>query len=1192
MRSMAVFACLGFALAVRSATGALAVTEPAVGVVAETVEPYGAGALAGIEAGDVITACAQAERGWPIVSPFDLTDCEWELAPRGRVSLTVIRDQATRTVEIEQGSWDVRARPLLPAAWVERLATARSSLTVGGAGGDLWAALGRDLESAGRVADAVWLVLAHIDALQEAGEHATAEREIADLLDHDPVLRQPRLTLAAHEAERLLLRATAAPIDRHVTNAEALVAAADHLTARPLLGPRMRYRLALAQHYAGQGDAARATVTGALDRLDKAAPGSNPLRGMLLAAVGAIELGERRLDAAEAATEAAIGMLEQARPDDDYLAWALGNWGILQARRKANEAAIVFYERQAAIYDRRGRSAQASTTRVNAALAADRLGDFPRADALLERAMHGIDDDGLQAATVLGNRAYLHLSWGRLASAAPYAERSHTLLEAFDGEDAGLARSHARLGHIARYRGDLETAEEHYTAALSIYRERNDERGMRLHRNNLGNLARQRKDYATALAFYRQSAGDATLPEVMDGRVLSNIGRTLLLQGRPDEARPYLERALAIKREDAAETLDVAASLMLLGDLERSGARWDVARTLYGQALEMHGRLVRGRPAEAENQIRLATLEHESGALERAAPLLGAAVETLQRRAPGTDLEADALYHLGRVRLQQGDRDTARSLLKRAVEALDVQWQRLGGAPASRLAWMHDHADVYRTYLGLLVEDGRPVAAFDVLQRYRARALRSLYGGRRLDLPRTAQAQEIQNQLIDLAHERETRLAQLADAEEVAEGDASLARLTAERVPLLAALRREAPRLAAVDDPAARSADDVAAALDDDEVLVSYVVGRDRTFAFALSGRGGAALRVAELDVGQRRLRSEVESLREDIVRRDPAQLVSLHRKAAELYDLLLAPLTPAITGARRLTIAPDGPLHRLPFAVLRHDDRYLVEAQSLRITPSATALVLNDASPVSGHGALAFGDPLYGDGKSETDAGGASATGSRRTRPLRPLPATRTEVEAIRQALPPPVEVVVGAAATEERAKAIGDRRYVHFASHAIIDERSPLDSALALAGPKPGQGGENGLLYAWEVLEQLRIDASLVTLSACETALGEENAAAGILGFVWAFRTAGARSVVASLWPVEDQSTGALMASFYRALAAGRDKDEALRQAQLAELRNPRPIASDAERGIGGLTASPRGVESHPFYWAAFQLYGATDP
>jgi CHAT domain-containing protein len=126
-----------------------------------------------------------------------------------------------------------------------------------------------------------------------------------------------------------------------------------------------------------------------------------------------------------------------------------------------------------------------------------------------------------------------------------------------------------------------------------------------------------------------------------------------------------------------------------------------------------------------------------------------------------------------------------------------------------------------------------------------------------------------------------------------------------------------------------------------------------------------------------------------------------------------------------------------------------------------------------------------------------------------------------------------------------------------------------LALTIPeRPAEGQANGLLQAWEIFEQMRIDADLVTLSACETGLGKELGGEGLVGLTRAFQYAGARTVLASLWSVGDESTATLMTRFYGQWKAGKTKDEALRAAQLEMIRARQ--------------------SSHPFQGAAFQLAG----
>jgi len=123
-------------------------------------------------------------------------------------------------------------------------------------------------------------------------------------------------------------------------------------------------------------------------------------------------------------------------------------------------------------------------------------------------------------------------------------------------------------------------------------------------------------------------------------------------------------------------------------------------------------------------------------------------------------------------------------------------------------------------------------------------------------------------------------------------------------------------------------------------------------------------------------------------------------------------------------------------------------------------------------------------------------------------------------------------------------------------------------LTPARPGEGTGNGLLQAWEILERIRIDAELVTLSACESGRGRDMGGEGLIGLSRAFQHAGASSVLASLWAVSDRSTAEWMHHFYAALQRGMPRDEALRAAQ-AEMRSQPAYA-------------------HPFHWAAFQLSG----
>jgi hypothetical protein len=256
----------------------------------------------------------------------------------------------------------------------------------------------------------------------------------------------------------------------------------------------------------------------------------------------------------------------------------------------------------------------------------------------------------------------------------------------------------------------------------------------------------------------------------------------------------------------------------------------------------------------------------------------------------------------------------------------------------------------------------------------------------------------------------------------------------------------------------------------------------------------------------------------------------------------------------------------------------------------------------------------------------------STRGEPAKPLPGSRREVEALAGLFPRDrTTVLLGSEASEQRldelaaAGRLKDVRLLHLATHGKIDPASAHHSALLLAADRlpdeAEQVKQNKKVYTGELKVQAlatwKLDADLVTLSACETGLGQKTAGDGFLGFTHMLLKAGARSLVVSLWEVDDASTALLMTRFYENLL-GKRKDlagplgraEALRQAQrwLRELRRPEAEAL-AEQLNGGLLRGTMGPEkpvapgarpvgqpgdrsfAHPYYWAAFILLGDPD-
>jgi len=343
--------------------------------------------------------------------------------------------------------------------------------------------------------------------------------------------------------------------------------------------------------------------------------------------------------------------------------------------------------------------------------------------------------------------------------------------------------------------------------------------------------------------------------------------------------------------------------------------------------------------------------------------------------------------------------------------------------------------------------------------------------------------------------------------------------------------------------------------LDADTVLIEYLLGEKRSMAWAITRDrvdvavlpGRAALQ-ALVEPERRALSMPVTTLTASASVRDA------QARERKLYDALIAPLEPALNGAKRLLIVPDGPLVYVQFDSLRtpRAGGYLVERFAITYVQSAAAhLALrrdSDSRASAVQTFVAFGDPVYDRVVARSSSSGTRADWS-------PIPGSRAEVLGIGRRYPADVRTMhLGADATESAVKRenLAAYRYVHFAVHGFADEADPAKSGLAL-GRERG-AGEDGMLRMDEIA-RLQLNADLVTLSACRTAGGKLLGGEGLLSLSRAFFYAGARHVVATLWNVNDRSTAQLMVSFYEQLDKGLSVSDALRQAKLQMLHGSHP-------------------------------------
>jgi tetratricopeptide (TPR) repeat protein len=335
--------------------------------------------------------------------------------------------------------------------------------------------------------------------------------------------------------------------------------------------------------------------------------------------------------------------------------------------------------------------------------------------------------------------------------------------------------------------------------------------------------------------------------------------------------------------------------------------------------------------------------------------------------------------------------------------------------------------------------------------------------------------------------------------------------------------------------------------LDSDTLLVEYFIARGEVLAFSVTRED---IQVHRSLITLSQLTRFLSLLRLNLHRLSPALLArgdpldsewaNLQGLFGRLYAALVLPLADRLASFEHLIVVPHGPLHYLPFHALCDGQGYLLERCEISYLPNSSLLRLQRGPGANGHDALS------------ALVVGCSLNGA--------LPHTLSEARQVTKRLQGTSLLEGEATRTNLEAQA-GTARVIHLATHGEFRPEAPLFSTLYLS---------DGPLTATDVFN-LELNASLVTLSACQTGTSAIGGGDELVGFSRAFLYAGAASLLLSLWRVEDQATAQLMDRFYQALLDGQSKPSALRQAQLALLR-----------GDEGYRYS------HPFFWSPFVLIG----
>lgn len=519
----------------------------------------------------------------------------------------------------------------------------------------------------------------------------------------------------------------------------------------------------------------------------------------------------------------------------------------------------------------------------------------------------------------------------------------------------------------------------------------------------------------------------------------------------------------------------------------------------------------------------------ELGALDEAKRIL----DTILRNARIADhgeLYWLALFERGLVGERQGNLDEGISYYARAVGVIEQQRATIS-TEANKIGFVGDKQAVYGRLIAALVGQGRAAEAFDYVERSKSRTLVDMLASKKDFATRDPARIKLALAQFDAADLNAHVEGGGIRSEEKAAGTRNL---QAARQ----ALQSAAPELSTLVTVSSVPPAELDSLVGADETLIEYYYQGKDLYVFILERERLLAVR---LDATE--LAAEVQGLREALGKTESS---AWQEDARHLYQRLWKPIEKLIAKRNAIVVA-HGALHYLPFAALQDNEgKFLIDQYSLRFLPSAS--VLKYLRPVMAQKKdarlLALGNPDLGD-------------------PGLNLAFAESEAKLV-ASLYSASRVLLRRDASESNFKKAGSAfSRIHFASHGKFRADEPLMSGLYLAK----DADNDGVLTVGE-LYSMDLDADLVTLSACETGLGKIASGDDVVGLARGFLYAGSRSIVASLWSVDDRATATLMRAFYGNLVS-MSKREALRQAQI-EVRATFP---------------------HPFFWAAFQLAGRAE-
>jgi CHAT domain-containing protein/tetratricopeptide (TPR) repeat protein len=830
-------------------------------------------------------------------------------------------------------------------------------------------------------------------------------------------------------------------------------------------------------------------------------------------------------------------------------------------------------------------------------------------------------------------QANMHLFLGNTAGSLGQPQKAvaeiRTALKLFRevSNKAGEGRALIASGLSSSLKRDEDGAIVLHRDALEIFQGIGDRHSEAIALTALGQAYENLSEYSISLDNYQkalnlfQKVGALDLASV----AMCKVGAVYRLAANLDQALSHYQRCIDMSRAagklrtEAIALEEVGTIYAAQGQLEQTQRQYQKLQSFYERLGDIRGQ-ASALNSKGDSFLLIGQRERALAAYSRALPL--------SEEAGDTGVIVSTLYNLARVYRDLGLLEPALAHIDRSLKIVEDVRRNVGSPDirASYFSGMHKHYDLRIDILMQLdraqPDKGFAIAAFLTSENARARSLLDLLAETRADL-RRAVAPEMLNrerELQGLLRAQAEYLMELSirgrDYREMAEVTAEIDRLRSDYLELQSHLNDQNQQRLAIADSASLTLEQVQKELRPDTMLLEFALGDVRSYVWVVTHD---SFRGYELPAGKVLQDEATEVYKLLTARQDLAKLKaddyttkveaadSLYlEQAAKLSEKLLGQLAEQLAKSKRLVIVTEGPLQYISFEGLpippqlrerldlrAEDVGFLIATHEIVRLPSISTLIgiRNTARrPPSANNIIAvFADPVFSttDERVNKEATVSEAGDALETNPFESvlpvvngladkrgpvrLSHTANEANAILAVSPAGTALVAeGFEASREMAMSsrIGQFQIVHFATHSVLNSERPELSGIVLTMVDPNGTKKNGIMLLPDIYS-LDLSAELTVLSACETALGKELSGEGLIGFTHSFLSAGSKSIVASLWKVDDRPTAILMADFYKSmLQQGMAPAAALRAAKLNLMKEQRWRA--------------------PYFWASFVFQG----